>query len=202
MADAALDAARREAPGLALELYLVRGRDRSLERREGRPEMTTESVEEGMGLRLGDGKALAAAASGGLSAESAADLARRAKAQLSLLTPDPSGVGRAGGPAAAAAAAALPATLMDPDVFKAPLQCYAPRLDELAARARRADRRVKRILNAGFGASLAEVAIVSTAGARAYERGSSASLGLTLGAVSGGGLQLGSGSRLARPRST
>ncbi|MBI3297967.1 MAG: TldD/PmbA family protein [Elusimicrobia bacterium] len=196
LADAALEAARREAPGLSVELYLLRGRERALERREGRPELAAESTEEGMGLRLGDGGRMAAASAGGLSPETAAELARRAKAQLPLLTPDPANVLPAGG--AARAAAGLSSTLLDPEAFLRPLDSYAPLLDELGARARRLDRRVKKILHTGFGESFSEVAVVSTVGARAYESGSSSSVGLSLGASSGAELQLGSGSRMAR----
>lgn len=198
LADEALDAVRREAPGLSAELYLARGRDRGLERKDGRPEYAGESTEEGMGLRLGDGSRMAFTSAGGLSADLAAELARRAKTQLPLLTPDPARVLPAWTPSDPALAAALAPTFEDPETFSRPLGEWGPALDEMTARALSADKRVKKVLHAGFGESFSEVAIVSTAGARAYERGSSASIGLSLGASSGSELQLGSGSRGAR----
>ncbi|MBI5595044.1 MAG: TldD/PmbA family protein [Elusimicrobia bacterium] len=198
LADAALDEVRREAPGLQAELYLVRGRDRGLERKEGRPEFAGESSEEGMGLRLGDGSRMASTSAGGLAPGLAGDLARRAKAQLPLLTPDPARVLPPWTPADPALAASLAPTLEDPAAFARPLEDWGPALDEMTARALRADKRVKKVLHAGFGESSSEVAIVSTAGARAYERGASASIGLSLGASSGAELQLGSGSRGGR----
>ena len=198
LADEALAAVRREAPGLAAELYLARGRDRGLERKEGRPEFAGESTESGMGLRLGDGERMAFTSAGGLSAELAADLARRARSQLPLLTPDPARVLPAWTPADPGLTLALTPTFEDPAAFERPLEEWGPALDEMTARALRSDRRVKKVLHAGFGESSSEVAVVSTAGARAYERGSSASVGLSLGASSGAELQLGSGSCGAR----
>ncbi|MDE2293512.1 MAG: TldD/PmbA family protein, partial [Elusimicrobia bacterium] len=97
-----------------------------------------------------------------------------------------------------AAAAGLPATLEDPDAFRAAFDALAPRLDEAAALLRRSDRRVKKVLHAGFGESLSEVAIVSTLGVRAYERGGSASVSFSAVASSGAEVQVGSSSRVAR----
>ncbi|TBR25942.1 TldD/PmbA family protein [bacterium] len=196
MAEAALEAARREAPGLAVEVYAARGRERALERKEGRPEQALESGEEGLGLRLADGGRMAFVCGGGLTPETARDLARRAKAQLPLMPSDPARVLPAG--AAVRAPAGLAETLEDPDAFASPLEDLAPRLDAAAAAARRAHKGVKSVLHAGYSESFSEVAVVSTAGVSAYERGSSAGVGFSMAASSGAEVQVGSGSRAAR----
>lgn len=196
LAERALDAARKEAPGLAVEIYAARGRERALERKEGRPEQLVESAEEGLGLRLSDGGRMAFVCGGGLGPERAADLARRAKAQLPLMPVDPARV--LPSPLGGALPEALAESLRDDEAFKSPLAELAPRLDAAAAAARRAHKGVNKVLHAGFSESYSEVAIVSTLGTRAYERGSSAGVGFSMAASSGAELQVGSGSRAAR----
>lgn len=195
-AERALAAAAAEAPGLAVEVYAARGRERALERRNGRPEVFLESAEEGLGLRVADSGRMAFVCGAGLSEEDARALARRAKAQLPLLPPDPARV--LPKPVAGGAGAALAATLEDPDAFRRPLGALAPELDEAAAAARRRHKAVKSVLHAGFSETFSEVAIVSTTGVRAYERGSSAGVGFSMSAARGGEVQVGSGSRAAR----
>lgn len=196
-AERALEAARRAAPGFAVEVYAARGRERALERKEGRPEQAFESAEEGLGLRLADGGRMAFVCGGGLSPETAADLARRARAQLPLMQADPARVLPAAVPPGRGPDG-LAATLEDPEAFSRPLSELAPRLDAAAADARRAHKGVKTVLHAGYSESFSEVAVVSSAGVRAYERGSSAGVGFSMAAAAGAELQVGSGSRAAR----
>ena len=193
MADAALKEARAAAPGLEVEVYLSRARDRGIELKEGRPEILSEAAEEGLGLRLGDGERMAFVSAGGLAPGLAADLARRAAAQLPLVTPDASRRLPEPGSLGTVVLAALPGTLEDPGAFAVPLQSYAERLRALSARAKRADRRVRKVLQAGFGESFSEMAIASVRGVRAYERGSSQSVGVSVVAGAGSEIQVGSG---------
>lgn len=195
-AERALEAARREAPGLSVEVYAARGRERALERKEARPEQFVESAEEGLGLRLSDGNRMAFVCGGGLTPEVAADLARRAKAQLPLMPADPARVLPA--PQDAPVPAGLSRTLHDEAAFITPLEDLAPRLDDAAARAMRGCKGVKKVLHAGYSESFSEVAVVSSTGVRAYERGSSAGVGFSMAASKGAELQVGSGSRAAR----
>jgi PmbA protein len=94
--------------------------------------------------------------------------------------------------------AGLAETLEDPEAFQSSLEDLAPRLDAAAAAARRAHKGVKTVLHAGYSESFSEVAVVSSAGVRAYERGSSAGVGFSMAASAGGEVQVGSGSRAAR----
>lgn len=197
LAERALDAARKAVPGFTVELYAARGRERALERKEGRPEQTFESSEEGLGLRLADGGRMAFVCGGGLSPDTAVDLARRAKAQLPLMKADPARALPAA-PPAGSDPDGLSATLEDPEAFQSPLEDLAPRLDAAAAKARRAHAGVKAVLHAGYSESFSEVAVVSSLGVSAYERGSSSGVGFSMSAARGAELQVGSGSRAAR----
>jgi PmbA protein len=89
-------------------------------------------------------------------------------------------------------------SLFDTSMFAAPLRDWEPRLLEMQSCALKADPRIKKVLHLGYGESRAEVAIANTLGVRAFERGTSGSIGLTTVAESTGEVQVGSASQCAR----
>ncbi|MFH1726403.1 MAG: TldD/PmbA family protein [Elusimicrobiota bacterium] len=200
LADRGIAAIRKEAPDLGAELYLYRGRDRGVELREGRLESIQESEETGMGLRLFNGRGMGFAFSGGLDGAMLSALCRRASEQLARLPADPHRVlpEPNKGPGSEAEARALERTVNDPTLMTVPPRELVPRLEEMHARATRADKRIAKVLQVGLGENASEVAIISTAGVRAVERGTSCSVGLYAMASAGQEVQVGSASRSAR----
>ncbi|OGR61542.1 MAG: hypothetical protein A2X36_11885 [Elusimicrobia bacterium GWA2_69_24] len=202
LADRVVEWIGRKAPGLEAEAYLLRSRDRGIDLKDGVADTIQESSEGGMGLRLFDGKRMAFSFCGGLEPEMIGDLFARAASQLPHLPADPDRAlpVAAAGAVPAPEGEALPATLHDPWIFSRPIQEFIPELREMEARAKRADPRIAKVLQVGYGENASEVAISSTRGIRACERGTSCSGGLYAMASAGDDVQVGSASRFARFR--
>ncbi len=182
-AEKAIEAVRRDAPGIEAEVYCYRGRDRGIELRDGSLESVQESEEAGVGLRIFDGKKMAFAFSGGLEPDALAGLVRSAREQLPHLQEDE----HRGLPGAKKSSEppGLDDSLNDPDLFKRPLIEMLPQLKDAHHRALESAG-ISKVLQAGYGESVSEVAVVSTAGVRSYELGTSAALGLySMGEVEG-----------------
>ncbi|OIO10831.1 MAG: hypothetical protein AUJ52_03270 [Elusimicrobia bacterium CG1_02_63_36] len=194
-AESALDAVRRVDAGLDAEVYCYRGRDRGVELRDGAVESIQESEEAGVGLRLFKGTRMAFSFSGGLEERALDGLVRSAREQLPHLVDDE----YRGLPGAVAPAPApgLEESLNDPSLFRRPLAESVPRLEE-AHRAASGRPGIKKVLQVGYGETVSEVAIASTAGVRAFETGTSAGVGLYAMGEDGGEIQVGSASLSAR----
>ena len=184
------------APPSGAEVYLYRGESRGLELRGGRVETRQQSSEAGMGLRIFEGGRMGFASAGGLDDDVLPRLYALVRAQMAYLPPDEH---RAlPPPAPDAPGSELARTLCDPSLLAAPLSQWEPRLLELEARARTADARVKKVLQIDYGEGRSEVAIASSSGVRAFERGTSCSGALAVVAEQDGEVQVGSASRTAR----
>lgn len=196
LADEALAWIVRRAPGLEAELYLSRSRDRGIELKEGRVDAVQESSEEGIGLRLLDGPRMGFASAGGLGLDALPELLGRARDQIRFLPHDEARVlpeaERESGDRR------LAESVWDDGLFRKPLEDLLPAVADLEARALAADPRVAKVVHSGYGEGQSTVAIVSTAGVRACESGTSVSVGLSLAAKDGAQVQVGSASSCAR----
>lgn len=188
---------RSQDPSLAAELYVSRGEDRGIEMRDGALESIHRSVAEGMGLRLLAGDRMGFACSGRVDMEGLKALYLRVKGQLPYLEPDamrclpePGGVD--------GIAADLESSLWDEDLFLKALDDVIPELRDAEAEARRADRRVAKVMRVGYGEARGETAIHNSRGVRSWERGTSASIGLSALAGEGAEVQVGSGHQACR----
>ncbi|HVE14128.1 MAG TPA: TldD/PmbA family protein [Elusimicrobiota bacterium] len=195
-AERALEWVRKKAPGIGAEVYMARGRDRGVERKEGRVEALQESSEEGLGIRLLDGDRMAFAHGGGLGDEVLEEAFARAREQLRHLPADRERTLPRVRPASGDAE--LADSLVDPETFSLPLEGFAARLEAAERAALARDKRLTKALHSGYGESSASTAIVSTEGVRALESGTSASAGLSLCGEDAGGVQIGAASELAR----
>ncbi len=195
-AERAVDWVRSRAPGIEAEVYCGRGEDRGLELREGKLRIVQEAAEEGMGLRLFRDGRMAFASAGG-PVEDLENLFSGAYRQLAHL-PHDEHRGPPAPPASGGPEDSLAESLYDPALFTRPLQDWAPVLFDMQERAIRMDTRVRKVLQAGYGEGRSEVAIASTAGVRAYERGTSCGFGLSVMGEEGSEVQVGSGSTSAR----
>lgn len=184
--------------GLEAELYLSRGEERGLERREGRPDGISQTSAEGAGLRIAAGGRLGFACAGGLSLEVIQNLFKNAVNQLGYVEPDACKTFPAPGPAAEDAA--LSASLWDNSLFAEEWSAVLPRLEEMEAQARARDKRISSVLRAGYGEARGETVIVSTRGVSVHERGSSVSVGLSVLCDWKGERQTGSSFRSARKK--
>ena len=194
-AEQAVEAVRRSAPGLDAEVYCYRGRDRGIELRDGSLETIQESDEAGVGLRIFDGKKMAFSFSGGLESDGLTDLVRAAREQLPhLQTDEHRGLPKA---ARSVEPEGLLDSLADPDLFVRPLIEMLPKLEEAYRRAGDAEG-IKKVLQVGYGETISEVAVASTAGVRSYESGTSAALGLYTMGEADGEVQVGSSSLSVR----
>lgn len=195
LAERAVEWIRGRAPSVEAEVYVSQARSRGVELREGRLESLQESAEEGIGLRLLSGGRVAFAYAAGLSHLGWPALFRRAVRQLPLVEPDrhrvlPEASRRRPDPE--------PEGLYDPSLFRRPLRDWVPRLRDMEARALGRDRRVQSALRLGYSENSGKVAIVSTRGVLAAQRGTSCGMGLTVIAEDGHEVQAGSAYRCAR----
>ena len=184
------------APQSGAEVYLYRGESRGFELRNGRVETRQQSSEAGMGLRIFEGGRMGFASAGGLEEDVLPRLYGLVRAQMAYLPPDEHRVLPSPGPAAPGKE--LAETLYDPALLEAPLSHWEPRLLDLHERAKRADPRIKKVLQIDYGEGRSEVAIASTSGVSAYERATSCSGGIAVVGEQDGEVQVGSASRTAR----
>ncbi len=198
LAQAGLGWIRRQPGGLEAELYLSRSEERGLERREGRPDGVSQALSEGAGLRVAGGGRMGFACAGGVSLEVIQGLFEKAREQLGYLEADPCKTFPAPGPAAIDEG--LAKTLWDEGLFAEPWSSVLPRLEEMESCARGRDARVSSVLRAGYGESRGETVVVSTRGVRVHERGTSASVGLSVLCDSNGERQTGSSFRSSRKK--
>lgn len=185
-----LDWIRRQASGLQAELYVSREEERGVELREGSLDAVHSSCAEGVGLRLLEGARMGFACAGGLDRETLPRLFCQAKAQLVYVEED-AAKGFAD-PRGDADDPVLRATLWDDSLFSASWDTVLPRLQEMGASARQADRRVSSVLRAGYSESRGEVVVANTAGLFSRERGGSCSAGLSVLCAQSGETQVGS----------
>ncbi len=182
---------KRGEPGLEAELYLTRAEERSLELRDGALDGIQQSSEDGVGLRLLRDGRMGFASAGGASLDAVKRLYERALPQLRYLESDPSKA-FAVPPGPPLADEALARTLWDEELFREDWDAILPRLKDLEAQTRARDKRIDSILRTGYGESRAEAVVASTRGVLTWERGGSASVGLSALCSDEGDLQVGS----------
>lgn len=197
LAGAALDWIRAQGePGLEAELYLARGEERGVELRDGALDGIQQSSADGVGLRLLRDGRMAFASAGGLSLEAIQQLYKRALPQLPYLQPD-----AAKGFAAQVSGGddeTLAASLWDETLFREEWAAILPRLEAMQKAALAQDKRIQSVLRVDYGESRSEVVIAGTRGLLRYERGGSASVGLSALCEEDGELQVGSSFQAAR----
>ncbi|MBI3554280.1 MAG: TldD/PmbA family protein [Elusimicrobia bacterium] len=186
----------RPQKGLEAELYLSRAEERGLERREGRPDGVSQASLEGAGLRVAAGGRMGFACAAGLSLETIKGLYAKALAQMAHLEADSAKA--FAGPKASEPDEALAQSLWDQSLFADDWDKILPRLEAMEASARSADRRISSILRAGYGESRGEVVTANTLGLSTWERGGSASVGLSALCAADDERQTGSSFRSAR----
>lgn len=199
LAEQALEWIARQAPrGAQAELYLARGEERAVEMREGLLDGLQEARSEGVGLRVISGGRMGFASAGGLSLELIAGLYSKVIAQLDYLEPDPmKGLPE---PRSGEDPPDLAASLCDESLFQEELQSFVPRLKEMEAVALSFDKRVKSVPRLGYGESRGEVVIASTKGVMTFERGGSASIGLSALCAENGEIQFSSAMQSERKK--
>lgn len=197
LAAAALDWIRsRGEKGLEAELYLSRGEERGVELRDGKLDGISQSASEGVGLRLSRDGRMAFASAGGLSLSAVQQLYARALPQLPYLEPDAAKTlpePRRGGEDAE-----LAASLWDDALFREDWGLVLPRLEEMQKAALAFDKRISSVLRVGYGETRGEAVVASTRGVLTFERGGSASVGLSALCEEDGELQVGSSFQSAR----
>jgi PmbA protein len=181
-----------------VELYLSRGEERAVSRREGERDGVSASESAGAGVRIVRDGRVGFAAAGGADLEAIKTLYARAVEQLPHAEPDPRRV--LPGPQAPAGDDALAATLWDETLFTAPWDMVEARLKEAEAAAQ-AQPRVSRIMRVEYAESRGTVVVAGTSGLFASERGGSASVSLVVAAEAGAEVQLGEGYRAERKAS-
>lgn len=189
----------RKEPGLEAELYLTRGEERSIELRHGELDGVQQSSEDGVGLRLLRDGRMGFASAGGASFEAVKTLYERALPQLAHLEADPNKA-FAAPPGPALDDEALAKTLWDETLFTEDWDAILPRLRDLESRTRAGDKRIEQILRTGYGESRAEAVVASTQGVLTWERGGSASVGLSAMCGDESDLQVGSAYQAARSK--
>ncbi len=196
-AEEALVRLRAAAPkNVELELYLSRSEERSIDLRDGRLDGVQSAASEGAGLRVIGAGRMAFAAAGQASVDAAMALLPRALEQLPHVEADDKRALPV--PPKAADDAELSRSLWDEKLFTTSWDVIRPRLEELSARVRKADKRVASVLRAGYSESRGEVAIASTRGVMTHERGGSCSVGASALCDDGGELQVGSAYQSSR----
>ena len=190
LAERAVAEARRRAPSAKVEVYAASGEDRTVELREGRLESLQRSAGGGVGVRVLEGERCGFAYSVGVDLEGALDAFARARAQLSCVSPDPNRTLPA--PCRAVAPAGLLESLTDPSLFQAPLHDVLPRLRAMEAQAASGGPRIGKVLRASYGESRGETVLRTSTGAAFRQEGTHCSAGLSVTAVSGGEIQVGS----------
>lgn len=177
------------------EVFLSRGEERALSRREGERDGVEASETSGAGVRVARDGRVGFAAAGGAGLAEIKELYERAVEQLPHAEPGP---GRAlPGPQAPAGDDALAGTLWDDALFTAPWTAIEERLREAEAAAL-AEPRAAKVLRVEYAESRGTVAVAGTSGLFALERGGSASVSLEVAAEDGAEVQLGEGYRTSR----
>lgn len=177
------------------EVYLSRGEDRSLSRREGERDGVEASETTGAGVRVARDGRVGFAAAGGADLAALKELYARALEQLPFAG---SGSRRVlPGPRPAPEDAALSASLWDETLFTAPWERVERSLADAEAAAL-AVPKVARVMRVDYAESRGTVVVAGTSGLFAAERGGSASVSLVVAAESGAELQLGESFRAAR----
>ncbi len=186
---------RQSAQGLEAELYLSRCEERGIERREGRADGISQICSEGIGLRMiGDGR-MGFASAGGLNLGTIQRLFSTVAGQMEYLERDGS---KALPSPANASDGELARTLWDESLFEQDLEAVEPNLEEMEAQVLEYDPRITSILRSGYGESRGEVVIVNTKGTSTFERGGSASVGLSALCLGEDERQTGSSYRVSR----
>jgi len=151
-AEEALVRLRAAAPkNVELELYLSRSEERSIDLRDGRLDGVQSAASEGAGLRVIGAGRMAFAAAGQASVDAAMALLPRALEQLPHVEADDKRALPV--PPKAADDAELSRSLWDEKLFTTSWDVIRPRLEELSARVRKADKRVASVLRAGYSES-------------------------------------------------
>ena len=177
------------------ELYLSRGEERAVSRREGERDGIEASESAGAGVRVVRDGRVGFAAAGGADLDAVKDLYARAVEQLPHAEPDSRRV--LPGPHAPAGDDTLAATLWDEALFTSPWDKVESRLKESEAAAQ-AQPRVSKIMRVEYAESRGTVIVAGTSGLFASERGGSASVALVVAAEDGPEVQLGEGYRSER----
>ncbi len=177
------------------ELYLSRGEERAVSRREGERDGVEASESAGAGVRVVRDGRVGFAAAGGADLNAVKELYARAMEQLPHAEPDSRRV--LAGPQAFAGDDSLAATLWDEALFTAPWDKVENRLKETEAAAK-AQPQVARIMRVEYAESRGTVIVAGTSGLFARERGGSASVSLVVAAEGGPEVQLGEGYRCER----
>ncbi len=174
------------------EVYLSRGEDRGLSRREGQRDGVDASETSGAGVRVARDGRVGFAAAGGADLAALKELYARAVEQLPFSGADPRRV--LPGPQPSSVDAALAATLWDDSLFSAPWERVEKSLAEAEAAAL-AVPKVARVMRVDYAESRGAVVVAGTSGLFASERGGSASVSLVVAAESGAELQIGESDR-------
>lgn len=182
----------RKIPGLEAELYVSRSEERSIERRDGKPDEIANASAEGVGLRLLSGGRMGFASAGGLSLATVQGLFDRILTELPHLSPDPLRAFPVKGERALVDDAKISETLWDDSLFTESWDQIVPRLEKLEAQVRAGDKRISSVLRAGYSENRGEVVVANSSGVTAWERGASASVGVSAMAEDDGELQVGS----------
>ncbi|MEQ1917587.1 MAG: TldD/PmbA family protein [Elusimicrobiota bacterium] len=177
------------------ELYLSRGEERAVSRREGERDGVEASESAGAGVRVVRDGRVGFAAAGGADLDAIKDLYARAVEQMPHAEPDPGRV--LPGTQAFAGDDILAATLWDESLFIAPWDEVEVRLKAAEAEAK-AQPRVAKIMRVEYAESRGTVIVAGTSGLFASERGGSASVSLVVAAEDGPEVQLGEGYRSER----
>ena len=186
----------QDAAGVEAELYLSRSTERGVELRAGRLDGVQESSSEGAGLRLFSQGRMGFASAGGTGLETVQALYGKVRLQLPHLEPDPHKALPAAAPGRPDEA--LEASLWDETLFRRGWDEIVPRLKAVEAEVLARDKRIRSVLRLGYGESSGEVVIASTRGVSTWERGSSASVGLSALGAEDGEVQVGSAFQSAR----
>lgn len=178
------------------ELYLSRGEERAVSRREGERDGVEASESAGAGVRVVRDGRVGFAAAGGADLDAIKILYARAVEQLPHAEPDPRRV-LPGPPPGSSEDDALASTLWDETLFTASWETVEARLKEAEAAAK-AQPRVAKIMRVEYAESRGTVIVAGTSGLIASERGGSASVSLVVAAEDGAEVQLGEGYRAER----
>ncbi|MBI5209573.1 MAG: TldD/PmbA family protein [Elusimicrobia bacterium] len=174
-----LDWIKKQSASLEAEVFLASGEDRGIELRNGVLESLQSVKSEGVGLRVLDGGRVGFASAGGMDLETVQGLYRKVAELMEHLEPDD----KMGFPAAAkdfSPEEAFEASLWDDSLFGGRLEGWQRRLGAVQARVMGGDKRIRTVLRLGYGESRGEVVVANTRGVAAYERGSSATVGLSV----------------------
>lgn len=177
------------------ELYLSRGEDRLLSRRDGERDGVEASETSGAGVRVARGGKIGFAAAGGADLAAIKNLYARALEQLPHAESDPSRT--LPEPQTDKPDAAFAATLWDESLFSSSWDAVGENLARAEAAAQ-AEPHIARIMRAEYAESRGLVVVAGTNGLFSSERAGSASVSLTAAAESGAELQLGESYRAER----